>query len=160
MKRLGLICCLLATPAVAEQPERLVPSATIAVGVGHTERLKFKANFGAINVASQGVVQATAQSDRVMTLFGQAEGVTTVSVQAPNGEEIYSATVVVSAEPGHVVRIYGRKDIPDYTGFYCTATFCGRADKELGGIREPSSKSITYTDPSGRSVTQSTGYGR
>jgi hypothetical protein len=140
MKRLAVICCPLATPVFAqpqEEPERVVPETTISIGIGRAETLRFKSTFGVVNVATEGIVQAIPQSDRVLTLYGKAEGTTLLTVRTDRGDEIYSATVSVTQEPGRVVRLYGRRDVPDYTGFYCTDRACGRADKELNGSREP-----------------------
>ena len=159
MKHVFVICCLLATPALAqpqEQPERIVPEAAISIGIGRSETLRFRSSFGVVNVATQGIVQAIPQSDRVLTLYGQAEGTTLLTVRTNNGDEIYSATVSVTQEPGHVVRLYGDPKVRDYTGFYCTETACGRADKELNGARDVSS--TTVVTPGGQAITRT--YGR
>ena len=132
---IGLSVPVLAQPR--EEPERLAPEASISVGVGRAEILRFRTAFGTVNVATQGIVQAIPQSDHVLTLYGEKEGATILTVRTDKGEEIYSATVSVTQEPGRVVRLYGRRDVPDYTGFYCTTAACGRADKELNGSREP-----------------------
>lgn len=140
MKRLALVCCLLAAPAYGqplEEPERVSPESAITIGVGQTETLKFRSSFGTVSVATDGIVQLIPQSDRTLTLYGRAPGTTLLTVRSDRGDEIYSAFVNVSPEPGHVVKLYGR-NVPDYVGFYCTDVVCGRADKELGGSREPS----------------------
>ncbi|HXI40267.1 MAG TPA: pilus assembly protein N-terminal domain-containing protein [Bryobacteraceae bacterium] len=141
LKSVGVLAALgLASAAYAqpqEQPERLVPEASISVGVGRAEILRFRTAFGSVNVATQGIVQAIPQSDHVLTLYGEKEGVTYLTVRTDKGEEIYSATVSVTQEPGHVVKLYG-KAATDYVGFYCTESGCGRADRELNGSREPS----------------------
>ena len=140
MKHIAVICCLLATSAVAQpqaEPERVSPESAITIGVGQIETLKFRSSFGTVSVATDGIVQLVPQSDRTLTLYGRAPGTTLLTVRNDRGDEIYSAFVNVSQEPGRVVRLYGR-NVPDYTGFYCTDVACGRADKELGSSREPS----------------------
>lgn len=126
---------LLATPAFAEQPVRVVPDTSLSIPVGRSETLRFKSSFDSISVSNQGVVQASARTDRVLTLFGEAEGEAIVTVRS-GPEEIYSVTVRITAEAGHTVKIYGHKN-SDYVGYYCTSTACGRSDKELNGRREP-----------------------
>jgi hypothetical protein len=161
-----LLCTVLVSPALAQpqdKPERLEPADMISIAVGHSQSFRFKVPFDSVAVAAQGIVQASAQSDHVLSLYGQAEGVTVLSVRS-KGQEVYVATVQITTEPGHTVRIYGTtskdKTVPDYTGFFCTEVFCGRADKELAGSRDPSSRSVTVTDtPVGRSVTTTNTYG-
>jgi len=120
--------------ASAQNPERVVPPNSISIAVGHAQTLKFPNAFDTINIASQGIVKATASTDQMMTLLGESEGETILSV-FKGGQQTYSATVTITPEAGHVVRVYGGNN-PDYVGYYCTTRSCGRADKELNGSRE------------------------
>ena len=96
LKLLGILTGLiLAAPAIAEQPERVFPEAAMSIGIGRSETLRFQSAFDTINVSSQGVVQATAQSDKVMTLVGLAEGVAIVTVR-DGAKELYSVAVSVT----------------------------------------------------------------
>jgi len=143
---LGLAIAL-TTVAHAEVPERVGPQETISIAMGRTQTLKFQSQFDTINVTSKGVVEATANSDHMVTLTGLAEGETIMTI-SKGGREIYSATVTITTEPGHVVRHYGGNS-PDYVGSYCSATFCGRSNKDLNGSREPSSETTTTANSNG-----------
>jgi Flp pilus assembly secretin CpaC len=137
LKLLGVMTALIiAAPASAEQPDRVLPEASLAIGVGRSETFRFKSTFDNINVSNKGIVQATAQSDHVMTLFGEAEGGAVVTVR-DGGRILYTVEIQITPEVGHIVRMYGRPGVTDYVGFYCTEISCGRADKEFNGSREP-----------------------
>lgn len=144
MKQFALICCLLATPALAQPdtaPRVVTTEDTINLAVGQATKLNFPRPFDQINMTSDTVVQAKPVTDRVMTLQGLAEGETILTVMM-GGTALWSGIVIVGAERGHTVRIYDGKS-KDYLGFYCTDTTCGRADKELNGAREVSSVTTT-----------------
>src|SRR4051812_34401180 len=99
----GFSVCLfmLAAPALAEQPERVLPEDTLTIPVGGSETLRFKSSFDSVNISSKGVVQATAQTDRVLTLVGEAVGLATVTVRG-GGQELYTVAIEVTGEPGHL----------------------------------------------------------
>jgi hypothetical protein len=163
-KVLGFLGCLglaSATCVQADTPERVVFADVISIGVGRAEILQFPSSFEVVNVVTQGIVRATVRSDRVLTLYGEAEGETAVFVLGPNGRPMYSAKVIVTPEPGHVVRFYGRSETKDYHGFYCNEVSCGRVDKELLGSRDPASQSVTVTkpQPDGGTVSTTKSYG-
>ncbi len=136
--------------ALAETPERVLPEAAMSIGIGRSETLRFQSAFDQINVSSQGIVQATAQSDHVMTLLGQAPGVAIVTVR-DGARELYSVAVEVTTEPGRIVKLYNGKS-PDYVGYYCTDAACGRADKELNGSREAQRSEQTIIHREGNRV--------
>jgi hypothetical protein len=165
LRKFGVLAVLglaLATAARAEKPEPLIPSdGDVYIAVGRAETFQFKTSFQTINVLVPGIVQATAQTDRTVTFLAQAEGETLVLITTPDGRQVYSARFIVTQEPGHVVKIYG-PSAKDYVGVYCTETTCGRADKELGGARDPASTSVTTRRPmdGGGFVEKTTGYGR
>ncbi len=56
-------------------------------------------------------------------------------VRDPTGKLIYNVDIVVSPEPGRVVKLYGGSKNDDlnagYSAFYCTDTTCERPDKDL-----------------------------
>lgn len=113
---------------------RVVPESSLSIMVGRSETLRFRSSFDSVSVSNQGIVQASARTDRVLTLVGEAEGEAIVSVR--NGaEELYNVLVQITPEPGHVVRLYSRGS-SDFVGYYCNQVGCGRADKELNGRRE------------------------
>ena len=146
---IGLALVMQPAISVAEQPERVLPEAAISVGIGQSQTFRFKSNFTSAGTVTEGVVEVLPQSDRVLTLVGKAVGGTILIVRGDDGREIYSASVQVTPEPGHVVRLYGKPGVPDYVGFFCTDVACGRADKELGGSREPSRTEQTIIHRSG-----------
>lgn len=158
MYRIMVVFAVLAmvSPAAGELPERAQFDETINLAVGQSETLTFKSSFSTVNVVAQGIALATAQSDRTITFSGESVGSTAVFIYGQNGL-IYSARLVVGAEPGQVLKIYGHRDVKDYIGLYCTEKGCGRADKELGGARETGkSVEVTKPNPDGGSTTTRT----
>jgi len=140
------------------RPQLVVSKDTISIAVGRSQTFRFENPFDGISIATQGAVDASVSTDHEMTLQGIAEGETIVKV-FNGGKELYSAKIIVTPEPGSIVRMYGtRKDVPDYVGFYCTDRFCGRADKELDGRREVSSQTTTFIPGGGLSRTKTFGH--
>jgi Flp pilus assembly secretin CpaC len=112
MRFAALICCLLASPAVAEQLERPMPEADISVGLGRVQVLRLDSAIDAISVLSPEVLEAMPSTDHAVRLKGLQEGETILTV-SKDGKEIYAAKVTVTAGPSHVVRIYGnRRSVP------------------------------------------------
>jgi hypothetical protein len=156
MKRLALAFLLLSSPAWAQPdttPTVVTPQDVINLSVGQATKLQFPTVYDQVNLTSDVIVQVKPITDKVMTLQGLAEGETIMTVMAGN-KEVFSATIIVGAERGHVVRIYDNR-YRDYTGFYCTDLACGRADKELNGSREVSS--TTVVTPGGTAITRTYG---
>jgi Flp pilus assembly secretin CpaC len=121
MKRLALVCCLLATPALAQPdtaPQVVKTEDTINLSVGQATKLVFPGVFDQIHLTSDTVVQAKPVTDKMLTLQGLAEGEAIMTVMAGT-REVWSGTIVVGAERGHTVRMYDGKS-KDYLGFYCT----------------------------------------
>jgi hypothetical protein len=144
MKRLALVCCLLATSALAQPdtaPQVVKTEDTVNLSVGQATKLVFPGVFDQVHLTSDTVVQAKPVTDKMLTLQGLAEGEAIMTVMAGT-REVWSGTIVVGAERGHTVRVYDGKS-KDYLGFYCTDSACGRADKELNGAREVSSVTTT-----------------
>jgi hypothetical protein len=126
-----------------------LPEDSYNLSVGEATKLRFPDVFDRIELTTDSVVQAKPLSDRVLTLQGLAEGETIMTVFA-GSKELYSATIIVGTERGHVVKFYGLPKTPDFVGFYCTETSCGRADKELKGAREYTDQSESVqTNPDG-----------
>jgi hypothetical protein len=157
---LGLSIALMsaahAQPDTRPQVVLPLPEDSYNLSVGEATKLNFPVVFDRIELTSDTVVQAKPLSDRVLTLQGLAEGEVIMTVFA-GAKELYSATITVGTEKGHVVKFYGytrEKDhIPDFIGFYCTETSCGRADKELKGAREYNDQSESVqTNPDGSKV--------
>ena len=63
--------------ARAEEPEEIPVEGNLQIGIGESKSLRFASSVKTISVTSAGVVEATAQTDRVITLTGVASGVTT-----------------------------------------------------------------------------------
>jgi hypothetical protein len=127
------------------RPEVITTGDTYNLAVGQATKLSFPQPFDRFELTSDTVVQVKPLTDRVVTLQGLAEGEAIMTVFV-GGRELYSATVIVGAERGHAVKLYNGTS-KDYTGYYCTDTSCGRADKELGGSRDPSMVSVTARRP-------------
>jgi len=115
-------------------PVLSVPEDNITMSVGQSHKLSFPTIFDRIELTSDAVVQAKPLSDRVMTLHGVAAGETMMTVFIA-GRELYSALVTVSAEPGHLVKIYGSGKNDDvnagHVAVFCNEFSCGRPDKDM-----------------------------
>jgi hypothetical protein len=137
MKRLLVAAALvlLATPAFAQPPREVVPEGNISLGVGQVKVFMFSEPLSRVNVITKGTVEATPQSDRQISIVGLAEGATQMFVYSPAGERLYGATVTVTAESGHLVKIYGTGKNDDinagFVQMYCNEFTCGRPDKDL-----------------------------
>lgn len=147
---LGCLAFMANEVARAEEPEEIPIEGSHQIGVGESKSLRFSSTLKTVTVTSVGIVEATAQTDRVITVTGVMAGVTTLLVYGDDGRRIYSALISVNPDTGHVVRLYGnaRSDsgggTKDYVGFYCNSVFCGRSDKDL----PPASSTQTTTTTS------------
>jgi len=116
------------------RPEITVPTDAISMSVGQAQELNFPTVFDRIELSTDAVVQAKPLTDRVMTLHGLAAGETLMTVFA-GGRKLYSARVTVSAEPGHLVKIYGSGKTDDvnagHIAVMCNEFGCGRPDKDM-----------------------------
>lgn len=160
MKRLALLLLLISSPAYA-QPEEIESEGLINLTLGEAKAFTFKDPIGEIYFAPENIIKAQPQSDRQFTIAPLISGSTRMFVRSNTGKLMYNADIVVAPEPGRIVRHYGYRDIKDFIGFYCTEFGCGRADKELGGNRDPSSVSVTERVPtaSGGFVEKTKTYG-
>ena len=164
MERLALAACLLFLTGNAwAQPQEIASEGLIQLSAGSTKAFSFSEGVGSIYFAPKDVVEAVPQNDREFTISPLKPGSTRMFVRSKvSGNLLYNVDIVVAPEPGHIVRLYGQRDVKDYTGFYCTASGCGRADGELAGSRDPSSVSLTERTPTGDGGFQETTktYGR
>lgn len=126
---------LLASGAMAQPPEEVVPEGQISLAVGQPKVFRFDEAVSRVDVITKGVVEATAQSDHQITLIGTDAGTTQMFVFSPQGKRLYSAAITVTAEPGHRVKIYGTGKNDDvnagFVSVYCNEFGCGRPDKDL-----------------------------
>lgn len=133
--KLAAALLLLASPAFAQPPTEVVPPGDYSLAVGQVKVLKFDENIAQVSVATKGTIEATAQSDRQITIAGVAVGETQIYFFDANNKSIYAATVTVTSEKGHLVKIYGSGKNDDvnagYTAMYCNEFSCGRPDKDL-----------------------------
>jgi len=115
-------------------PVLSVPEDTITMSAGQAQKLHFPTTFDRVDITTDAIVRVNPLSDRVMTLHGLAAGETILTVFAGT-KELYSALIVVSAEAGHLVKIYGTGKNDDanagHTAVFCNAFGCGRPDKDL-----------------------------
>jgi hypothetical protein len=69
--------------------------------------------------STQGIAELAPQTDHILTITGLAPGETKMYIFSDKGDRIYSATLNVTPENGHIVRIYGgailiREGIPAF----------------------------------------------
>ncbi len=88
----------------------------VAMTPGQSKVLRFDQHIKSVYVPSSDNIQATAQTDRLITLTASGPGISSLLVMGDNGEQIFYGKVVVaplaaeaSAEEGHVVRILNWK---------------------------------------------------
>jgi len=133
----AVVAALMTSSAWAQSktaPVLSVPEDAISMSVGQAQKLSFPTVFDRVELTTDTVVQAKPLTDRVLTLHGLAAGETLMTVFA-GGQELYSATIIVSAEPGHLVRMYGNGKSDDvnagHTAVFCNNVGCGRPDKDM-----------------------------
>jgi hypothetical protein len=135
MKRLVLVAALLLSGGAFAQPQEVTPIGNISIGVGQTKVLLFDEPIGRIDVIAKNAVETAVQSDRQMSIIGTNPGETPMFVYSPQGKQLYSATVTVNPEPGHLVKIYGTGKNDEFNAGYimqfCNELGCGRPDKDL-----------------------------
>ncbi len=146
MKRFGLaaLCAtsLSMLPAGfvhAEEPVEVEQSLTqITLGVEEIKTFRFDTQISRVDLANEGVVRAVPQAGNQLRFTGISSGRTPLVVYGADGSRIYSATVTVTSESGHMVRIYrqptreemkaagnsadGKVDASDE--YWCTAISC------------------------------------
>lgn len=136
MKQFAFAACLLALSGSAwAQPKEIQPDGIIQLSIGQARAFEFKEPFGEIYFAPKDVVESVPQSDRQFTISPLTSGTARMFVRDPTGKLMYNADIVISPEPGHMVKLYGRNKNDDlnagYIAVYCTETGCERPDKDL-----------------------------
>lgn len=113
MKLLGLaaLCATLSMlPAAlvrAAEPVEVEQShAQITLGVDEIKTFRFDTQISRVDLSNEGIVRAVPQAGNQIRLTGVSSGRTPVSVYGPDGSRIYSATITVTSEAGHLVRIF------------------------------------------------------
>ncbi|VIO73658.1 pilus assembly protein N-terminal domain-containing protein [Bradyrhizobium ivorense] len=144
MKRLVLIvAALMLSGGAFGQPREVIPTDQISLARGQIKVLVFDEQIGRINVVGKGIVEAEPQTDRQMSIEGIGSGSSQLFVFSKDGKQIYSAAVVVTAELGHLVKIYGNSKNDDlnagHTLVWCNEFGCGRPD---GDLPKPTSLAI------------------
>lgn len=126
---------LVCSAAWAQPPAEVIPEGEISVGLNEVKVFHFADSVSTINVITKGTIQANAQTDHQVSIVGLAAGETQMFLYSADGKTIYSATVTVTPEAGHLVKIYGTGKNEDVNaGFistYCNGSGCGRPDKDL-----------------------------
>ncbi|WP_375782932.1 pilus assembly protein N-terminal domain-containing protein [Bradyrhizobium sp. Pha-3] len=91
----------------AAEPTEIEQShAQITLGVDETKTFRFDTQISRVDLSNEGVVRAFPQAGNQIRLTGISSGRTPVAIYGPDGSRIYSATITVTAESGHMVRIY------------------------------------------------------
>jgi hypothetical protein len=134
MRRLALLLALL--PGIAwAQPNEVESEGLIQLSLGEAKAFEFRDDVSQIFFAPKDIVEATPQTDRMFTVSPLAPGTTRMFVRGRDSKLIYNVEIVVSPEPGHMVKMYGDKKNDDlnagYTAVYCTETGCERPDRDL-----------------------------
>lgn len=136
MKRFVLLAALLlAAPAVAQAPREITATDTVELQVGQAKMFQI-VNGGRgitdIENAADTVAQVSfVRTNQQVRITGVNVGETLVSFVLDDST-IIRMNVVVG---GRAVRIYGTgtndEKKTDYIGYFCTSTWCGRADQEI-----------------------------
>ncbi len=132
-----VVALLMAGSAWAQQaPQNVVAADRIDMVVGQTNVLRFNDSIGSIVYSNKEVTESLPlQVDRQLAFVAVKPGVTRLMVYAPDGKSLYDTEIVVSPEPGHLVKIYGMNKNDDlnagYVAMFCTSTGCERPDKDL-----------------------------
>jgi hypothetical protein len=162
MKRLMLLALLWPSAAVAQPPKEIAASDTIEFQVGQTRTLEYDQPVARLILADDEIAKVMPESDRTFTLKALKSGNVLMTAIAPDGRVIHRSNVEVG---GHLVKVYGQKkpgqnDVvsggavikadrsnPDYVGYICTSTGCGRANPDVPAT--PFSTTNTETKDSG-----------
>lgn len=118
-------------------PVELEPDGEISLGIGQTKTFRFDTAFAKAGTSTQGIAELSPQTDHILTITGLSAGETKMYIFSDKGDRLYSATLTITPENGHIVRIYGGStkgqegDSKDFVGVWCTSTYCGRADKDV-----------------------------
>jgi len=96
-----------AGPAIAAEPVEVPQSGSqIQLGVDETKIFRFDETITRVEVSRNGIVEAIPRSQTEISLFGLNTGRTPIFVFGAGGNRIYTGTIAVTLDPGHLVRIY------------------------------------------------------
>lgn len=162
LKAFAIVLAVAWVAAASAQPSappvELEPDGDISLGIGQTKTFRFDAAFARAGTATQGIAELAPQTDHILTITGLAAGETKMYIFSDKGDRIYSATLTITPENGHIVRIYGGitkaqdGDSKDFVGVWCTPTFCGRADKDVSPVAPTPGVVGQRSGPGGSSI--------
>ena len=136
-----LTALLLAGSAWAEAPEELKPEGSIFVAIGQIKVFRFSETVSQVNVLTPGQIEATAQTDRQITIVGIKPGVTQIVVFGADKTRLFDAEVTVTPDPGRLVKLWlgtGKDDTnAGHVAVYCTEFGCGRPDQDFARSEIP-----------------------
>lgn len=160
MRNILIVAALLVTGAALaqppESPRKVEIQDELSIPLGYSEILQFTQPFSTINVATQGIVRASAKTDRTMVLTGEAEGSTIMFVYGEDGRELYSTRINVTAERGHSVKVYSKQATHEYHAYYCNETTCSRVGDKYEGPRDEPMRKTTIIGPNGQTTVRGT----
>jgi len=135
MRNAVLALLSLTVSAWAGPPREIAATQQIILIAGQSKALVFDEQIRDIVLTQKGIAEVTPLNDRQLSVVGLKAGITQMIVAAPDGRQIYSAEVLVSSEPGHLVKMYGVGKNDDlnagYSAVYCDDRGCGRPDRDL-----------------------------
>jgi len=135
---------LLADAAFAQPPREVFDYAkTIRLQPGQTRIFQFDEAVAEIRSPDENILDISPITDRTFTFKGRGTGTTMVTVRSADGRVVSRFQVVVG---GHLVKIYGLADEPDYVGFDCHEYGCGRSDSSQA---KPTSTTVRKPLPGG-----------
>ena len=129
--------------ANAQPPQEIAVTDAIEFRLGETRVYQFDQPVAKIVLASAGIARVEPQTDHIFTIQAQNPGEVLAVAYGEDGNVVHRMNIVVTT-PGHTVKIYGYRDVPDYVGFVCTKGSCGRADPDAP---KAGSESVTVTKP-------------
>ena len=138
--------------AHAQPPQEIAVTDTLELRPGDARVFKFDQPVTKIVVTSEGVVHIMPQSDHTFIFQAQGPGKVLAIAYGDDGHVVHGMNIVVSAQ-GHMVKVYGYRKVPDYVGFVCTSTGCGRADPDVEPTPSEVTVSKTHQDKNGDSTT-------
>ncbi|MCK1473171.1 pilus assembly protein N-terminal domain-containing protein [Bradyrhizobium sp. 155] len=131
---------LLADGALAQSPREVFDNAkTIRLQPGQARIFQFDEAVTQIGTPDENIVEISPVSDRTFTFKGRGTGTTVVTARTADGRVISRLQLVVG---GHLVKIYGLAEEPDFVGFDCDEYGCGRGESS-----QPKPSSITVRKP-------------
>jgi len=138
--------------AHAQPPQEIAVTDTLKFLPGETRVFQFDEPVTKFVLTSEGVAHIVPQSDHTFTIQAQSPGEVLAIAYGDDGHVVNRMNIVVST-PGHMVKVYGYRKVPDYVGFVCTGTGCGRADPDVEPTPSGVTISKTHQNENGDSTT-------